>query len=107
MVAPTLVPIIGSIIEGEITETKATGALKVITTHGFILSLAKHDVQSAQIIQTGTHPTQSLYRLFVSPDSELSVKLRASAWLQMDGVADGQRATLNDSGASKRIEDTA
>jgi len=107
MTAPTLVPILGSVIDGKITKGETDDPITVITANGFVITLNGRDLQAAQLVQGGTDPSQSLYRLFVTSDACVSVKLKASSWAALDAASESGRAKILDSGASKTIEDTA
>lgn len=107
MASPTLLPILGSVIAGDISKSGGDGLLTVITTTGFVITFSRNDLQANQVVQASSDPSQTLYRLFVSPSATLSVKLEASAWAAMDAANDALRAQPLNSGASKHIEDTA
>jgi hypothetical protein len=106
MTSPTLVPVIGSVSDGQIS--KGTSSLvTIVTTTGFVITISNQDLEAAQVVQTAADPSQTLYRLFVAPDALVSVRLKASDWARIDTHNDALRASLLSSGAPKTTEDTA
>ena len=78
-----------------------------MTTAGSVVTFSTKDLQASHVVQTAQDPTQSLYRLFLSPEASLSLKMTAAAWAEANAAGEAVRARLLSSGASKTIEDTA
>ena len=107
MTLATLVPLIGSIVDGDVSDANKAGLITIVTSSGFVVAISAQDIEIHHVIQAGREPAESLYRLFVVADAQLSVKLKARDFANLDESTDGDRASLLRSGASKRIEDTA
>jgi hypothetical protein len=106
MVTPTLVPILGSVVDGDLMKNEPEN-LRVVTPNGFVIVVNRQDVKTIQTIQPGAAASENLYRFFVAPDTYLSISIRADSWSALDTALDAKRAMLANSGASKKIEDTA
>ncbi|PPD30508.1 MAG: hypothetical protein CTY20_02700 [Hyphomicrobium sp.] len=101
-----MVPIVGSFLEKNL-EAGPKESLRVATVSGFVVSFTRGDVEAAHLVQNSPDPKYSVYRLFLKPNAPLSIGMTATQWAEFDTTFDRMKSAAADSGASKRIEDTA
>jgi hypothetical protein len=106
MSGPTYIPVLGT-ITAEDDDALVNPKITVITPSGVVVIISKADIHVLQAVQAGSGAVQGLSRIFVHPQSTLSIQLSAQAWMELDQYFDDARAPLARSGARKRIEDTA